>query len=333
MNIDDTAMNTTKAYSSAKSKAAWIQHTKLGILRVRGKDALDLLNRLSTNELRNVAATNGAQTVLTSDKGRIVDVLTVVPQEDASFLWMTSASALMEDVRHIRKYIIMDDVRLTDESDNWAVVEILGPAALAFLREMDESLSASLALAGSTTLRLDGIECQCLRMPSVSELSYYLFLPTAQAQQILDFLRLLGENVPELNAEEYEILRIENGMGKYGSEWNEQHNPLEAGLLHLVNFKKGCYIGQEVIARLDSYNKVQQRLVGFRSQDALIPGAVTKEESREIGQITSSVNSPSLGNIALGYIRSEFAIPGKECVFEHQGSSQKATLVQLPFAE
>jgi folate-binding protein YgfZ len=127
------------------------------------------------------------------------------------------------------------------------------------------------------------------------------------------------------------MLRINAGLGKLGSEYSDQYNPLEAGLLHLTSFTKGCYLGQEVVARLDSYNKVKQRVMGFVGTSDVVPGDTVLNEEDVIGKITSVVHYPETNEVrALGYIRMEHAHPGSNVTIGHEGNKITMELRLLP---
>ena len=121
-----------------------------------------------------------------------------------------------------------------------------------------------------------------------------------------------------------------------GAELTEDHNPWEAGLDKAIHLDKGCYLGQEVIARLDTYDKVKQRLVGLRMPATLrIDGSsrLVSRDGRKAGEITSTAFSPTLGSrISLAYIRNQFCAPGTELAFEDEkGTPYIVTVSELPF--
>jgi aminomethyltransferase len=131
-----------------------------------------------------------------------------------------------------------------------------------------------------------------------------------------------------------EIHRIERGFPVYGKELTEDVNPLEAGLERFVSFTKGCYIGQEVIARLDTYKKLQKRLVGLLlDENAVVrQGARVTAQGNEVGWVTSAAQSPRLNRtIALAYVRSAWAVPNTGLDMATESGAQEAQVVQLPF--
>jgi folate-binding protein YgfZ len=143
-----------------------------------------------------------------------------------------------------------------------------------------------------------------------------------------DIEALAGATIDEAT---YETLRIEAGIPLFPSELNEKHNPLETSLVQAISFTKGCYIGQEVIARLDTYDKVQRHLMGVLtdSPDALAaPTAISTSDGTQIGEITSTTFSPTLGKtIGLGFVKTAFANPGNTVTLD----SRTGKLVSLPF--
>jgi folate-binding protein YgfZ len=139
-----------------------------------------------------------------------------------------------------------------------------------------------------------------------------------------------------VGAQAYEAVRVEAGFPAWGSELNEEMNPLEAGLDASIHWNKGCYIGQEVIARLDTYHKVQRHLVGLRFDTASAPPAARAQvfaSGEAAGWVTSSIVSPALGvPIALAYVRASHAAPGTAVqVGSPAGGGAGASVVPLPF--
>jgi folate-binding protein YgfZ len=137
-----------------------------------------------------------------------------------------------------------------------------------------------------------------------------------------------------IDDETYNLLRIEAGIPIAPNELNDKHNPLETTLVQAISWTKGCYIGQEVIARLDTYDKVQRHLMGFETSDTFqngsLPISVANAEGEQIGEITSLEFSPSLQkSIGLAFIKTAFAIPGMDIKIGKE--INPATLVKLPF--
>jgi tRNA-modifying protein YgfZ len=322
-------------YARARRGTAFIRLGR-GVLRGVGADRLDLLHRISTNATRDLTAGRETTTILTSDKGRIMEVVRVLAFEDHILMILSG-----DDTEMVRawldKYTIMDDFTVTDVTAEWALVGVHGEQARAAVRE---STGTNPPDAGSMAIAESG-DVIVLRDARISGPGGFLIVASpAAAESVIERLEAIG--VFELDRETYETLRIEAGQPEMGRELDEQYNPLEAGIVQLVSFTKGCYIGQEVIARLDTYDKVQRHLVGF-----VLDSAATSENDSELtlreepagtklGVVTSLAYSPTLGRtIGLGYVRTQHAVPGNELAIVADGEKPdvvaKATLTKLPF--
>ncbi len=335
-----------EAYTTAKSSVGWRKHP-CDIVIARGNDRVDLLQRMTTNTLSGLAGTTergmGVQNILLTDKARIIDVFTVLARENDLML-LFSPGMGVQAMEWLEKYTFIDDFTTTDSTAEYASFLVFGVKALQLLEEItggvvlgDVRTSAWLKAALP-----DVPEIVIVKQPPLCEFCYTLLVPKAFEGRFIEILSSL-EGVAEVNDATFETLRIESAWGKLGLEWTNERNPLEAGLVGLVDFKKGCYIGQEVIARLDTYNKVKMRLSGFVS-DTPIPlqARIIDEQSEagkriDIGGMTSTTFSPELGKyIALGYIRSAFANPGafaSVVVADESGSetAEMLEIVKLPF--
>ncbi len=328
----------TDVYTLATSSVGWRKHS-LDIAIARGKDRLDLLQRMTTNDVLKLSGSdtsgNGAQNVLVTDKARIIDVFTVLAREN-DLLMLFSHGLGEKALQWLDKYTFIDDFQTEDVSAEYASYLVFGARSLQLLEEltgaslldMRQSAWQKVSIAGGT----EGI---IIKHQPLCGFCHILLVPKAHEEALCTILRGL-EDVAEVDDATFETLRIESAWGKHGAEWTDERNPLEAGLVGLVDFKKGCYIGQEVIARLDTYNKVKVRLSGFVSNAPIPKDARFFDDSEgkhtDIGGVTSSTFSPECGlYIALGYIRSAFANPDAAVNAEREGYSEQLTIVKLPF--
>ncbi|MBL7998532.1 MAG: hypothetical protein JNL32_07845, partial [Candidatus Kapabacteria bacterium] len=230
-------------------------------------------------------------TVLPTDKGRIVDVITVLPTNDGLIV-ICSDGNLMRVATHLRKYIIMDDVRLHDISSMWSVFTcVFENAAIANSVKSESSIMIT-------------------SHPANVE---HWFKVIVHKEKLAELEELLNtHSVRQLSEENYNDLRIHSGFGAFSKEWTEEYNPLEANLLHLINFKKGCYIGQEVIARLDTYKKVQRRLCSATASPSIQPGDPITVDGVSVGVITSVASGTVGQRNCLCYIRAEYVSGGQQ---------------------
>ncbi len=315
-------------FASAISRTVSYRH-KRGVLLGTGADRLDLLHRLSTNALIDLKPGHERSTVLTTEKGRIIDLVRVVVVENE--ILMVLASEEGERVRlWLDKYTIMDDFECRDVSDLWRIVGVYGEGARAQLAiafscdPPDAGSHVDVDMADGTgrllrDSRLNGATGFLLLVPSAAEANVMQTLADAGVQEIDDAC--------------YQTLRVVAGVPESGTELNDLYNPLEAGISQYISWTKGCYIGQEVIARLDTYDKVQRHLVGLRfvsSPDISADDRLTLlslDGDQQIGQATTLARRPhEEAPVGLAYVRTEYAVPGLEV----RAGGSLATITNLP---
>ena len=301
-------------YAAAKRCAALYDSTHVGRLKATGADVLDLLNRLSTNLIDRIEVGSGARTVLTDERGRILD-LTLVINMGSHILLVVGPQNREKVSEWIDKYTIVDDVALEDITLKTAMFTILGQEA--------EIVLSSLTGAG-TGAGVGGLDLyqwmdatigrspvQVLRTGSPSLPAYEVIASPEEAPALWSELKDAG--TVTIGSEAYEAVRIEAGIPGHSSELIDTYNPLEAGLWDSISFNKGCYIGQEVIARLDTYGKVQRHLVSisFPADAHVEDGLKLVHAGKEVGHITSVARLPETGGfLGLGYLRKEAAALG-----------------------
>ena len=304
-------------YRAATQGAALADRSPVGRLQATGPDVLDLLNRLSTNRVDPLAPGAGAATVLTTNKGRIIDWLTVLHPGDRTVI-LTSPPCAAAVRAWIDRYTIIEDVTVEDMTPSTALIGVLGPAAAAVMTET----------LGPAAVELPPLECRTVpwgagvvlvaRTDPLRVPGYDLMVDASDAAALWDALAEAGAShgVQPIGLETMEALRVENGLPRWGAELGDAYNPLEAGLTESVSWTKGCYIGQEVVARLWTYHKVQRYLVGlaFQADGEFRPerGAALHVEGARAGALTSVAFSPGAGALlGLGYLQAAHATVGQ----------------------
>ena len=339
--------NAAAEYRAALETAALYDQSQAGRLRAEGDDALDLLNRLSTNRVDNLPPGHGAPTILTTDRGRILDLLLVVNAGPYALL-LTGPGSPPAVIAWLDKYTIMEDLTLTDITADTAQFTLCGPAArqlIAAAGLADSSKLAELEPYSALTLDLAGQEIMLIHHPLGDLPAWDLLIgDNSAAPRVWETLTAAGF-VP-MGQYAWDALLVSKGIPRYGRELGDDFNPLEAGLIGAIDFAKGCYIGQEVIARLDTYQKVQKQLALLRFPDNIpetagaeltaalqvVEGAELTAGSRKVGQITSLAARPDTGErLALAYIRAAHAQPGTQLTLAapHQGNAEIIRLPQL----
>ncbi len=307
-----------KEYRALRTSVGLRDVSYFGKVRIAGRDRQRFLQGMVTNDIKALQPGSGTYALFLDVKGHI--------QGDMKF-YAFPEHVLMVLQHYIRekitsgldRYIISEDVRMTDVTADLAMVQLLGPQAGAFLHSrgienLPEELYSFCAAA------VAGIECSVIRLGA----GYALLCPADSATTVLDHLdaQLVGMRA-------FDVFRIESGMPLIGKDMDESNFPQEARMDAALNFNKGCYLGQETIARIDSQGHVNRHLMGIASAAILNPGDRLYKGDREIGKITSSTVSLLLKQpLSLGYVRREFAKEGEPV---EAGNDRTTAIVrQLP---
>ena len=311
-----TISTAANEYLAAATGVAVHDISYMGRLHATGADALDLLNRLSTNKVDELASGQGAPTVLTTDAGRILDLIHVVNMGDHTLI-ITSPELQQTIIDWLDKYTIMEDLEVEDRTTGETMLHLLGPNSRQWLEQTGSISLEGLSPHGVVFARIAGAAVQVIDKPFGRLPGFALLLSNQDAPALWN--HLMETDVTPMGTEAYETVRVENAVPAYGNEMGEPYNPLEAGLIGSIDFAKGCYIGQEVIARLDTYQKVQKHLVTLRfsPESSPSPGLGLVQDGRVIGRVTSLGSIPNNGDvIGLGYVRKAFASEGARLELE-----------------
>lgn len=308
-----------------------------GIIELKGSDSLDFLHRISTNSMKDLKKEDVRNTIFTNEKGRIIGVSTVLNFE--SYLLLVSELKSQPKIMSwINKYIIGDDVKLSDAGHRFNLFEILGPQSESFMNftcgdSVNEILENSFSVVSS--------ESALFFLAKIKNQDNTIkFLILADQENSKKLLNNMIENKGPydfnlVGEDAYNAYRIEMGIPVSPNELNDFYNPLEARNDYLVDFKKGCYIGQEVIARLKTYDKVQKYLIGIcfpEPVDVNENFSLLDDKKNEIGIITSIAYSPRIRkNIALGYVQKAYTLGGNKVTAKNELKEIEVTLHQLPF--
>ena len=303
-------------YLAVTSGAAVYDASYAGRLKATGQDGLDLLNRLSTNKVVDLQPGQGAPTILTTDKGRILDLIIVLNVGD-HLLLLTSPGTQQSVIQWLDKYTIMEDLTVEDISDSTAMLAVWGPGALVTLETATGLELGQLPLFNSVEALLGGTPVRVVST-RISDLPGYYVITSNEAAPAA-WQMIVEAGARPIGTEAYEAARINYSLPVFGREMGDDYNPLEAGLIGSIDFAKGCYIGQEVIARLDTYRKVQKYLVklAFDTGTTVSPGTALMQDGRVVGRVTSVATIPTTNDIiGLAYVRTKNAVAGARLELE-----------------
>ncbi len=283
-----------------------VDRSEVGRLKVSGEDAIDLLERLTTNALTELQAGQGAATVLTSNKGRILDLLLVLRRADG-LLVLTGSGNQGKVAEWIDFYTFVEDVTAEDTTADTAMIGVIGPGSPQTVSAVSGLPAADLASYDSRAATAGGVDCLIVRTDALGQPGYDLVVSSADRSRVVEAL-LAADHTPApdmVSPETLDSARIERGIPAFGYELTEDFNPLEAGLIDIISFTKGCYVGQEVVARLNTYKKVQKRLMGMRWGEGPGPeaGAKLVLDGKQVGVVTSVATTPAGEGVGLGYVR------------------------------
>jgi tRNA-modifying protein YgfZ len=320
------------AYAAAYEGAALFDCSERGRVWMRDRDRAALLHRLSTNQIEGLRPGEGVETVLTTPIGRIIDLLSVFCLEDGLLL-VSSPGRGPALSAHLRKNIFFNDrVKLDDASASLGQLALYGPQADALLAELGLP-GTNLATFGVATASWRDQPLYVAATRPLGGAGRWLIAPPAALAELGVALRNAGAYA--LDAATHEVLRVEAGYGAYGRELSPEYIPLETGLWDAVSFNKGCYVGQEIIARMESRGRLAKALRGLRLSTTptlpvptSVPLARLDAGGKEAGDLTSLVESPRYGLIGLAYVRTAYLT--REVPLNVAGSA--AELVELPFS-
>ena len=297
---------------------------------ISGADHLDFLHRMTTNHFQTLADWTGLEAVFTDNRGRILD-LGAFYRRNEQTLAVLSPGAAGKILPWLDRYIFAEKIAFEEITGQTAMFELFGPRA----GEMIQKVLATDISEIRPHHLLDTPRADALWITRLDRLGHPGLRAAGDPREIaVLWEKLLEFGVLPVGEETWEILRIEDGIPVRGRELTDEHNPWEAGLDRAIHMNKGCYIGQEVIARLEAYDKVKQHLVGLCWDGDSLPasGIELKAERKTAGQVTSAVYSPLLErNIALAYVRHAYCASGTLLEFTSDTGPQTVEVVDLPF--
>ena len=302
----------SQIYNDITKKSAILDISEYGRITLTGTDALDLINRLTTNQLEHLEINSGCFTVLTSNKGRIKDLLYLFRQDEKKLLLITSPGNQTNVAEWIDFYTFSEDVEINEISAETKFISIVGPKCEMASKEFSADREKEKFTVFNSSIF--GLPCTNFLIPN----DHNSDLPQS-ATKLPDNSLL-------------ELIRLERFVPLMNKDFGEHNNPLEAGLKNYISFSKGCYIGQEVIARLDAYNKVQKLLVGLKWDEEIQmeTGSSISCDGIDIGNITSSLTFKS-GGIGMGYIKKSYATPNSVLLGTNStGISTKIKISYIP---
>jgi tRNA-modifying protein YgfZ len=276
-----------REYEALQSGRAVVELTGWSSFSVTGADRQTFLNNFCTNDVKRLVPGTSCEAFFTNVKGKIVGH-GVIHCRDAEIVFVGAPGQATQLVEHLDRYVIREDVKLRDTTKERSYLLVAGDRV-----GQNSQVSMSWEIIGRGDAKLNEVD------PS----------------EVSDVVRrLVAEGFVVAGPQAFEAARIEVGMPICDIDFNEQNLPQEVGRdRQAISFTKGCYLGQETVARIDALGHVNQRLVGVRfvGSDTPTGGLELTREGRVVGSVTSAAFSPKFGQpIALAMVRRDANSPG-----------------------
>lgn len=297
-----TFHNDTAAFEAVQNGVALYDRSHWGQLQVSGADRIRFLHNQTTNNFTALKPGQGCDTVFVTSTARTIDLVTAYLL-DESVLLLTSPGYAQRLLEWMDRFIFFSDkVELKDLSDTSAVFSLVGPASHAFVEKLGAEAIVGQPNASHLSVTLNGIEVRVAVGSSLATPGYTILTTVEQATTVWQALFNAGA-VP-MGEELWKQVRVQQGRPMPGQELTDDYNPLEAGLWQTISLNKGCYIGQETIARLHTYKGVKQQLWGVRLMQFAEPETPVTLAEEKIGRLTSCTQTHD-GYFGLAYIRTK----------------------------
>jgi folate-binding protein YgfZ len=278
-------------YNEIRSGRAGFYEQKRGLIAVHGKEAVQFLDGMITNDMKTLEDGQQMLAAFPNAQGRLIAVVRVL-RLGGRFLFETEEATRERLYQDLFRFTFAGDFFVEDLSDQFQYFEVFGPVGDVYHPEVADMFPGAFAFQAKHGA------------------SY--FMPVDQTARVRE-LRINENGCVVIDDELYETLRIESGIPKYGVDIDETTIVPELGLDEMVSYTKGCYVGQEIIARIHFRGHVAKQLTGLALSELPASGAeLSTADGKNAGRVTSLVDSPKLGPIALAYVRYEHLAEGTE---------------------
>ncbi|MDX6604121.1 MAG: hypothetical protein QOF23_630 [Solirubrobacterales bacterium] len=313
----ETRVELDAEYRQLREECGLLDRSARGKLLVSGPDGAEYLQGQLTSDVEALEPGDGQYAALLDRKGHMQGDMRVLRPAADEILLDTEPEALPAVLRHLQMYSIGRDVAVTDISEERTILSLIGPRSV--------EVAATAALPENACEETSVGTVSCLAVGTRNGID--LIAGAADAERLAEVLR--GAGAVPVSAEAAELVRIEAGVPRFGAEMSSETMPAEAGIVDdAVSFTKGCYIGQETVARLHYKGKPNRHLRGLRLSAPAAAGAAVRLGEKEVGRLGSAAVSPAFGPIGLAVLRRE-AEPGAEVAVGEDGVT--AQVSDLPF--
>lgn len=318
-------------HRTVRERVGLIDRSERGKIEATGRDRAAFLHGMLSHDVKGLAPGQGTPAAFLDAHGKIVALLAVHCLTDRLVLEM-DRPLVAPTLAALDRFLISERVEFGDASDASGLLTVAGPAARAAAEKVVEQSLPDLPPGHHVRIESEGQEVRVVRTDEPGEEGYDLWASPAALPRLWELAVTAGAR--PVGREAWNVLRVEAGVVRHGIDVDASTLVVEAPLEHVYSLSKGCYIGQELIARVTYRGHVNRKIVGIAFPDARIPapGAAILVEGREVGRVTSPVVSPLLGRgLALGFLRREHWDPGTRVEVVTEAGALPAEVAALPF--
>ena len=317
--------------------AGVIDLSSRGRIEVGGAEAVQFLNGLITNDVKTLAEGAWMSAAFPNVQGRLLAHARVLHHPSGTFLFDTEAATRERVFQALARFMLAGDFRVADRTEETSMLSLQGARAPEIIGSLLGAQASKVERGRIHSARWQESFVKLIRTTHTAEDGFDIFLDASVAPAFREAALVAGAR--PIGFEVLELLRVEAGLPRYGVDMTDSNVVLETGLDDAVSFTKGCYVGQEIIARIHWRGHVAKRLAGLSfadsSDDAALPPPESKirtTDGKEIGRLTSAVRSPRLRRtVALGYVKYDYLKPGTEVRVVSGEEERAAEVAELPF--
>jgi folate-binding protein YgfZ len=320
----------SREYRAAREAVALFDRSSLGKVTVTGRDRQAFLQGMLTNDVKALQPGQGAPAAFLDAHGKVMALLVVYAA--ANLVLMELPAGMTEKtLQTLDPFLISEKAYLEAADDAFAILSLQGPSARALLERLSGG-AIDLVPYAHTEVTMAGAPVRVINRAEGPGPGFHCWVAASQAEALRS--AFLGAGAVPAGPEVLDVLRVEAGQPWYPIDVDDSVILPETRLESLVSYTKGCYIGQETVARVKYRGHVNRALSGLVVDGDRVPeaGARVTVESKDVGRVTSAVRSLALGRpIALGYVRREHFEPGRAVTVVDAVGEQPARVVALPF--
>ncbi|NLT50163.1 MAG: aminomethyl transferase family protein [Ignavibacteria bacterium] len=331
--------NTDKEYYSL-TKGVAVRCPDASVLSFSGETTPDFLNRICTKDVKNLPDGKTLRTLFTNERGKVIDRTTFINLGAGEYILVGNSEYRDKLHSWIQNYIYLENIEKKDVSDDFLILEISGPQANSFLTLICGNLVDKIEDNSLTPCNADGFIFNLFKLHNIrKQEKYWLMIELEKAEGFIKYI--IDNNIvfdlSFIGTESFNIFRTEMGIPASPNEINLSFNPVEIGLAEEVSLKKGSYIGQEVISKLDSYEKIQRNLTGvifdeIPENPESLPVHLNDSAGNDAGKLTTLVYSKKLKkHIGLAVIKKNYIESGEKLFVKLTNSSYSVKTTKLPF--